>query len=92
MPYIRQESRKRVDVTPFDLLMNPGEMNYKLSKELFNRWKLDPSYQTIHDLTKEWFDFDDETTARFLAWMEFMRRVVGSFEDQKIIENGDIYK
>ena len=80
MPYISQERRKVLDAIP--VATTPGELNYVLTMSLLDYWKTRPqNYQTINDISG----------AATEALAEFRRRVVVDFENQKALENGDIY-
>lgn len=85
MPYIKQERRDamKVTLTPLpDTPKNAGELNYAITLLLVRYWlEHGPSYQKINDIVG----------ACEGAKLEFVRRVVGKYEDQKILENGDVY-
>jgi hypothetical protein len=85
MPYIEIEDRKKIDPYVnglFEAVNNRpiGELNYAISKLI---WKLFDSKKGY-------------TTACYLAGtlvlvlFEFVRRRLNSYEDTKIIENGDV--
>jgi len=85
MPYIPEEDRQKIDPRVdglFEVIKDQpvGELNYAISKLI---WKL--------------FDFKKSyTTACYLAGtlilvlFEFVRRRLNTYEDTKIIENGDV--
>lgn len=80
MPYIVQDRRLAVDLKSGPL-MNAGELNYAICMECIEyiaTYGL--GYQTINDVIG----------ALEGAKAEFQRRVVAPYEDQKIIENGDL--
>lgn len=81
MPYIKARQRELLlgdDKFP----ENPGELNYMLSRLCQIYWQYNGhSYQNINDIIG----------ALEGAKMEFYRRVVVPYEDQKIKENGDVY-
>jgi hypothetical protein len=83
MPYIKQEYRPELNDKINDLTMviiNPGELCYVI-------------YKILNDLTKENKCF--ETMSSLIsevecAKLEFYRRIVSPYEDEKIKENGDV--
>ena len=86
MPYITFDRRQRMrpctecsnDARP----VNAGELNYAITMLLINYWRSrGHGYQQINDIIG----------ACEGAKAEFQRRVVGKYEDQKILENGDCY-
>lgn len=80
MPYITQERR---DALNADTPKTCGELNYAVTMLMIKYCKeKGHSYQTINDIHG----------AVSGALHEFQRRVVGKYEDQKIKENGDVYK
>lgn len=82
MPYIKQEDRKRLSNINFRKdIETPGELNY-LVTELVNIYvkKHGLNYQHINDVVG----------ALEGAKMEFYRRVAIPYENNKILENGDV--
>jgi hypothetical protein len=80
MPYISQERRKVLDTIP--VATTTGELNYVLTMSLIDYWKTRPqNYQTINDIIG----------ALECAKLEFTRRIVVDYENQKALENGDVY-
>ena len=83
MPYIKQEYRPELNDKINDLTMviiNPGELCYVI-------------YKILNDLTKENKCF--ETMSSLIsevecAKLEFYRRIVSPYEDEKIKEKGDV--
>jgi len=84
MPYIKEERRKSFRTLIKRLaggILNEGEMNYVVFK-----------------IMKEWIDIHGKNyknlssciSALENSKLEFYRRCVGPYEDEKIIENGDI--
>ena len=88
MPYILLKDRKRFEDVLADLQSNVtqygisnGELNYLITKlGLLYLHKHGKSYNTISDVIK----------AMECAKLEFYRRVAVPYEDQKIIDNGDV--
>lgn len=80
MPYITPEQREDLD-TFTRAPQTAGELNYWLTCWLMDYYKKHPSYQTINDIVG----------VLECAKLEFYRRVVVPYEDNKIKENGDVY-
>ena len=82
MPYIKKEIRK--DFTPVKLLhaLDSGELNYLFTVLIKN-------YIDFHGLKYE--HFNDVIGALEGAKLEFYRRIVVPYENNKIIDNGDVY-
>lgn len=86
MPYIKKD--RRFALNPVVMAASgSGELNYQFT-EIIKRYLMKQysekgslTYQTINDIVG----------ALEGAKLEFYRRVVVSYEDQKIIENGDVY-
>ena len=80
MPYINRLSRARVDCTG---PTTPGELNYAITMLLvrYLRRHTPLSYTLINDIIG----------ALDAAKLEFVRRIVGPYENVKIDENGDVY-
>lgn len=79
MPYIEQKDRT------VNTALHPqhaGELNYAITMLVNSYFKrMGGRYQQINDIIG----------ALEGAKMEFYRRVVAPYEDQKILENGDVY-
>jgi len=81
MPYIKQERRNYL-ATDGSWPGNSGELNYCITKLIKDYWEFHgPSYQCINDIVG----------ALEGAKLEFYRRIVTSYEDKKILENGDVW-
>jgi len=81
MPYIRKIERKEIEQgrTP----STPGELNYcftLLINEYLNT--LGERYQTYNDIIG----------ALECCKLELYRRKIGTYEDKKTLENGDVYE
>ena len=81
MPYIKKEDRARLAVDPSDI-QTAGELNYYVTM-VIQRYVRNKGlcYQTINDITG----------ALENCKLEFYRRVVSSYEQEKIKSNGDVY-
>lgn len=83
MPYIKRELRPQFYslIEQFPNITNAGELNYIVSmichKYLKDKGK---SYQVLNDISG----------ALTNANLELYRRITSPYEDEKIIENGDI--
>lgn len=82
MPYIKQEPRHYLDsiICRFGDL-NPGEIAYVITKLLLKLIGKTPHYALYATA------FGILETVK----MEFYRREVGGYEDEKIQQNGDVY-
>jgi Zn-dependent M28 family amino/carboxypeptidase len=83
MPYIKQEDRSKFEILIADAQMieNCGELNYVISKICLQYLKTKGmKYQNINDIMG----------ALYGVQHELYRRVYANYEDQKVIENGDI--
>jgi len=85
MPYIKKEDRTRIvnngDTIHSDRIQTSGEIQYAIAvmlKSYLKRKGL--NYQNCNDIMG----------ALAGAQMEFYRRVVGPYEDEKIESNGDV--
>ena len=83
MPYIIKENRYEIDECLNDLKMyieNPGELCYVVYKLLNDLTKENKCFKTMSSLISE----------VECAKLEFYRRIVSPYEDEKIKENGDV--
>jgi len=86
MPYIAWSKRVELETHRQDsdvrLPENAGELNFEITK-LILRYVRDPkvSYQRINDVIG----------VLECAKLEFYRRLASPYEDDKIVENGDVY-
>ena len=89
MPYIKKADREKFDETITQLanLMiyksegwRSGDLNYVVSKLIWKLFDNDKRYQTANDI---WGALNG-------VIMEFYRRKVAPYEDEKIKENGDL--
>ena len=90
MPYIKQEERDKIDNKLREFLMwlgpmSSGQFVYILYKMM--QWQASDAGTT--NLPKDW-----QTGSRVMAdlecaKLEFYRRTIGPYEDEKIVENGD---
>lgn len=79
MPYIKQNRYEVAQEFP----TNSGELNYAITQLIKNYLgRLGLQYHTINDCLG----------ALEGAKIEFYRRVVVPYEEDKIVENGDVYK
>ena len=85
MPYIDKNRRYLVDPMQDERMgfaETSGELNYQLTCVLLEYIQhKGMSYQTVNDIIG----------ALEGAKLEFYRRQVAKYEDQKIIDNGDVY-
>lgn len=88
MPYITQEKRKELDNHLDSLLMHikrnkltAGDLNYLFTVLVIENLGLNPNYQA----------FNDAIGALEGCKLELYRRKVASYEDLKVVLNGDVY-
>jgi hypothetical protein len=81
MPYIKQE--RRADVAKnFGVADTAGELNFFITNYITGYYLPEsPSYS----------DFNEVVGVLESVKLEFYRRMVAPYEDQKIKENGDVY-
>ena len=80
MPYIIPERRE--DFAKGTHPETPGELNYLITFAVASYFERHgPSYAAINDIVG----------ALEGCKLEFYRRIAAPYEDQKIIENGDVY-
>ena len=77
MPYIKPEDRDRSTFQP----ETAGELNFMLTERILYYLGPHPNYQKYNDVL-------GVLTA---IQLELYRRKIASYEDTKIIENGDVY-
>jgi hypothetical protein len=83
MPYIKQDRRDEMDdkENAYGDPITVGELNYKLTMTCLNYLNDKLSYQKLNDVLG----------ALEGCKLEFYRRVVGPYENQKCHDNGDVY-
>jgi len=89
MPYVKQEKRQRLNpkiqslcAELCELKHKKGNLNYTISMLIKHHIEcVGPSYDTLSDITGVLNDVK----------MEFERKVVSKYEDEKIAENGPVY-
>lgn len=82
MPYIPYEQRS-LDYLLEHGIENSGQLNYYLT-ELLNDY--------IKQQGKEYTTYNDIVGALECAKLEIYRRVVSVYEDEKLLENGEVYE
>ena len=80
MPYIRQEDRDILD-DPSNRPTTPGELNYRLTKEILRYLEPRESYT----------QYNDVMGVLACIQQELYRRMIAVYEDSKIQENGEVY-
>lgn len=87
MPYINRETRLSLDIrlapikVCFDSGLSVGDLNYIITSLLRAYVSVDECYAR----------YNAAIGALEAAKLEFYRRAVAAYEDEKIKENGDIY-
>jgi hypothetical protein len=79
MPYIDQ--KRRVEIDGGDIIRTSGELNYVITETILSFLGPDPSYSV----------YNAAIGALECAKLELYRRTVVPYEDQKCLENGDVY-
>lgn len=87
MPYIKKSLRKLLDESSLNRIApkTPGELTYVLSKVLTSYVAQRPA------VNGAFATFAELMGALECAKAEYYRRVVAPYEDQKCLENGDVY-
>jgi hypothetical protein len=82
MPYIQQQDRHKFDSYPVPGSESPGELNYVVTR-ICQNYIADHglSYQTLNDIVG----------VLECCKLEFYRRKISPYEDNKIASNGDVY-
>lgn len=82
MPYIPQENRKKMDEVVFQMINNGVEPDGKLNYVLFKFCKetVKPSYNNYKNFIAELNECANE----------IRRRMLSEYEDQKILDHGDV--
>lgn len=83
MPYIKRNRRPTLRPMSTEIAQDEGELNFQISC-LLN------AYMYQHGLS--YARMGDVVGACENAKSEFQRRVMAGYEDQKILENGDVYQ
>lgn len=83
MPYVKRHRRDPLRPRVGEIAQSEGELNFQIST-LLN------AYMWEHGLTYD--RMGDCTGACENAAAEFRRRVMAGYEDQKCLENGDVYQ
>lgn len=81
MPYISRQRRIPLDEWKHNSATGPGELNYRLSVVI-------KQYLGTHG--RKYSTMNDIMGALEGAKLEFYRKTVVPYEEEKIIENGDI--
>jgi hypothetical protein len=80
MPYITQDNRTKLELQVKEPV-SAGELNFLITTFIRDYYNKSPSYQSVNDVVG----------ALEGAKLEFYRRVAAPYEDNKIIQNGDVY-
>jgi hypothetical protein len=84
MPYILPELREKLDVTDNITVLLPssaGELNFVITRLVAEFLGPEPRYD----------DFNEAIGVLESAKLELYRRLVATYEDWKMAENGDVY-
>lgn len=88
MPYVSQESRKQLDLGTGPV--TAGELNYVVSKAVDGYLRSQSRSGVDPRMRYEYLNTAIGVLA--CAQLELYRRVAVPYEDQKIEENGDVYR
>lgn len=83
MPYINKEVREAVQKNQYNISIPPGVLNYKITKLLLD-------YIEDHGLSYE--TINSAMGILSCVSQELYRRVAVPYEEQKMRENGDVFK
>ena len=87
MPYVYQHERERVDKVLAELhFVHPGGLNYAITKLCLDYMEGNRKYDKL-----SYADYNTIIGVLESAKLEFYRRAVTPYEDDKIQENGDVY-
>lgn len=89
MPYIHQDRRLTINLDVQEVINTLEELGYKKGDLNYVITKLVQYYVKYHG--KRYDTLSDVTGVLNDVKTEFERRVVVPYEDNKIIENGDVY-
>ena len=83
MPYILQSRRKELELHSEKLAATPGELNFQFTRIAIQYFKAAEAgnYQAINDILGA---FEG-------AKSEFYRRIAAPYENEKCMDNGDVY-
>lgn len=81
MPYIKEANRAWID-TEVSEPSDAGELNYFITKTCL---------RFLKKTDKKYADYNTIVGVLECAKLEFYRRAVASYEDEKIKTNGDVY-
>lgn len=96
MPYIKKETRSVVDenlsrlsdsiveAADFNISALPGVLNYCITRIIKS------CYKTTKNAPLSYSDYNAAIGMLECAKLELYRRIVASYEDEKIKENGDV--
>jgi hypothetical protein len=82
MPYIRSVARESIDAYGIGAVSSVGDLNYFITTSCDHYLGKDLSYAKINEVIG----------ALECVKLEMYRRLAAPYEDQKIVENGDVYQ
>lgn len=85
MPYVNPETRKRIDYPEHMPPRNAGELNYALTQVV-------QRYLHLGGGTPDYQRYNDALGALEGCKLELYRRRIARYEDEKILQNGDVYR
>ena len=82
MPYIKQVDRPAIDAYVNQVaIAHEGDLNYAITQLVLRYLPANPRYA----------DYNTVVGVLESAKLEFYRRAVAKYEDQKAFDNGDVY-
>jgi len=82
MPYIKQERREKISPAVVNFCpQNAGDLNYVITVMIDNY---------IHNYGENYANYNEMIGALECCKLEYYRRLISSYEDEKIKENGDV--
>lgn len=82
MPYIDQTNRKEIDECGLDAVYNIGGLNYFITTSILKYLGDVPSYKRYNEILG----------VLEAIKLEFYRKVISKYEDEKCKLNGDVYE
>lgn len=95
MPYINPEARGELDSFTLPIMETAGKLNFMLTRVcqtyLLNHESWNGGGDPRTKWTNTYQDYNDILGALEACKLEFYRRLVVPYEDEKIRQNGDVY-
>lgn len=82
MPYIKQEDRRQLTPKTIYAPLDPGALNFAITQLALNY---------IQERGKRYATLNEVVGVLECAKLEFYRRLLAEYENEKCKENGDVY-